>query len=87
MVKRVSCILKIDLILPIRTKEYGSMGCGVFKQGIKKNWRIFCLRIKVPNGNYSILSFGLKVSYQKVPKFDSIFYVKNDPSLSQCFFI
>ena len=36
MVKRVSCILKIDLILPIRTKEYGSMGCGVFKPGIKK---------------------------------------------------
>ena len=41
MVKRVSCILKIDLILPIRTKEYGSMGCGVFKQGIKKIRKVF----------------------------------------------
>ncbi len=43
--------------------------CGDFKRGIQ-NWKDFCQRINKPKVNYWILSFGLMVSCQKVPKFD-----------------
>ena len=48
---------------------YGNTGCGVFKRGIQ-NYKDFCLRIHIPQGNYWILSLGLTASCQKVPKFD-----------------
>ena len=50
----------------------------------------FCLRINISKGNYWILSFGLMVSSQKVPKFDfqSQFSTsKNHPNLSQFFLL
>ena len=38
--------------------DYGSTGCGVFKQGLQ-NWKGFCLRINILKGNYWILRIGL----------------------------
>ena len=45
--------------------QYGNMGCGVFKRGVK-NYKDFCLRINILKGNYWILRIGLVGRCQKV---------------------
>ena len=34
-----------------QTNNYGNTGCQAFKGGMK-NWQDFCLKIKIPSGNY-----------------------------------
>ena len=48
---------------------YGNTGCRVFERGVQ-NWKVFCIKINIPKGNYWILRIGVMGRCQKVPWFD-----------------
>ena len=48
---------RVDMVQP-KVGDYGSMSCGVFKRGVH-NYKGFCLKINILEGNYWILRIGL----------------------------
>ena len=59
--------LSMHIVFPVSFTSYGNRGRRVFKRGIQ-NWKDFCLKINMLNGNYWIFRVG--VSNGEVQKFD-----------------